>query len=142
MNINEILTQAKPNGTEGLQAAIDSLRKIVDEHEMAVIAAIDAYYAGMAQREDAVKQRLDALEAQQRKIDSDINATGSALAQAAVSGDNTQLERIQTKLSDLEARDPLPFRCFDCFDHGGDRIACARCQSNGVLYQAIHAWNR
>lgn len=104
MNINEILTQAKPNGTEGLQAAIDSLRKIVDEHEMAVIAAIDAYYAGMAQREDAVKQRLDALEAQQRKIDSDINATGSALAQAAVSGDNTQLERIQTKLSDLEAQ--------------------------------------
>lgn len=104
MNINEILTQAKTNGTEGAQAAVDSLREIVSEHETAVSTAIDAYYAGMAQREDAVKQRLDTLAAQLRRIDSDITATGSALAQAAVSGDNTQLERIQTNLSDLETK--------------------------------------
>lgn len=104
MNINEILTQAKINGTEGAQAAIDSLRKIVDEHEIAVIAAIDAYYAGMAKSEDAIKQRIDALATQQRRINSEISAMGPALTQATVSGDNDQLKQIQDKLSELEAQ--------------------------------------
>lgn len=104
MNINEILTQAKINGVDGVQTAIDDLGKIVSAHKTAVNTAIDAYYASMAKSEDVIKQRLGALEAQQRRIDSDIAATGSALAQAAVSADNTQLERIQTRLSDLEAQ--------------------------------------
>ncbi len=104
MNINEILTQAKINGTEGAQTAIDSLRKIVNEHETAVIVAMDAYYAGAVKVEDTVKQRLSALEAQQRRINSEITAMGPALTQATVSGDGAQLKQIQAKLSELEAQ--------------------------------------
>lgn len=104
MNINEILTQAKAKGTEGIQTAVDDLWKIVREHEAAVGSAIDAYYAGAVKVEDTVKRRLNALTAQQRRINSEISAIGPALTQATISGDNAQLKQIQAKLSELEAQ--------------------------------------
>lgn len=104
MNINDILTQAKAKGTEGIQTAIDDFWKIVREHEAAAGSAIDAYYAGAVKVEDTVKQRLNALTAQQRRINSEISAMGPALTQATISGDNAQLKQIQAKLSELEVQ--------------------------------------
>lgn len=104
MNMKDVVSQALDNGAEGVKSALADLRQKAGEYQTASNNACDIYFAGVTERENAVRQRLADLRGQQKGITARIEAMGPVLAQSTVAGDHNALARIQSDMTDLEAQ--------------------------------------
>lgn len=104
MNINEIIACAKEGGAEGVKSALADLREKAGEYQVTSNNACDAYFTGVTESENAVRQRLADLRGQQKSITARIEAMGPVLAKSTVAGDHNALARIQSDMTDLEAQ--------------------------------------
>lgn len=104
MNIHEIIADAQRSGINGVKAALADLRQKAGEYQAASNNACDIYFAGVTERENAVRQRLADLRGQQKNITARIEAMGPMLAKSTVASDHNALARIQSDMTDLEAQ--------------------------------------
>lgn len=104
MNIKDIVPKALANGAEGVKSALADLRQKAGEYQAASNNACDTYFAGVTERESAVRQRLTDLRSQQKSIAARIEAMGPMLAKSTIAGDNKVLAQIQSDMTDLEAQ--------------------------------------
>lgn len=93
MNIKDIVPKALANGAEGVKSALADLRQKAGEYQAASNNACDTYFAGVTERESAVRQRLTDLRSQQKSIAARIEAMGPVLAESTVTGDNVLWRR-------------------------------------------------
>lgn len=104
MNMKDVVPQALANGAEGVKSALADLRQMAGEYQAASNNACDTYFAGVTERENAVRQRFADLRGQQKSITAKIEAMGPVLAQSTIAGDNKVLAQIQSEMTDLEAQ--------------------------------------
>lgn len=104
MNMKDVVSQALANGAEGVKSALADLRQKAGEYQAASNNACDTYFAGVTEREDAVRQRLADLRGQLKSITARIEAMGPTLAKSTIAGDNKVLAQIQSDMTDLEAQ--------------------------------------
>ena len=104
MNMKDVVPQALANGAEGVKSALADLRQKAGEYQAASNNACDTYFAGVTERENAVRQRLADLRGQLKSITARIEAMGPTLAKSTIAGDNIVLAQIQSDMTDLEAQ--------------------------------------
>lgn len=104
MNMKDVVPQALANGAEGVKSALEDLRQKAGEYQAASNNACDIYFAGVTERENAVRQRLADLRGQQKSITAKIEAMGPMLVKSTIAGDNKVLGQIQSDMTDLEAQ--------------------------------------
>lgn len=104
MNMKDVVPQALANGAEGVKSALADLRQKAGEYQAASNNACNTYFAGVTERENAVRQKLADLRGQQKSITARIEAMGPMLAKSTIAGDNKVLAQIQSDMTDLEAQ--------------------------------------
>lgn len=104
MNMKDVVPQALANGTEGVKSALADLRQMAGEYQAASNNACETYFAGVTERENAVRQRFADLRCQQKSITAKIEAMGPVLAQSTIAGDNKVLAQTQSDMTDLVAQ--------------------------------------
>lgn len=104
MNMKNVVPQALANGAEGVKSALAELGQKAREYQAASNNACDIYFAGVTERENAVRRRLADLRGQQKSIAARIEAMGPVLAKSTVTGDHDTLAQIQSDMTDLEAQ--------------------------------------
>lgn len=104
MNMKDVVPQALANGAEGVKSALADLRQKAGEYQAASNNACDTYFAGVTERENAVRQKLADLRDQQKSITAKIEAMGPMLAKSTIAGDNKVLAQLQSDMTELEAQ--------------------------------------
>ena len=104
MNMKDVVPQAMANGAECVKSALSDLRQKAGDYQAASNNACDTYFAGVTERENAVRQRLADLRGQLKSITARIEAMGPTLAKSTIAGDNIVLAQIQSDMTDLEAQ--------------------------------------
>lgn len=69
----------------------------------ACVDAVNAYFADVARKRETIAARVANLRAEHSRISDEISSFAPALADATITGDNTALDSIQAKLTELEA---------------------------------------
>ena len=93
--------------THGAAAALELRGEMVSALKARIsetLGAINAYFSDRKKKETAIFDRIEELRAQQVELEQKVADYGPRLAEATISGNAADLERIQEELTSLEAQ--------------------------------------
>ncbi len=91
----------------GADAIAAILSKLKEERQAAAVEtqkAVDAYFADVAKRETALKEKVNELNGQKEALASKIKSMEPMLVNATISGDSEALTKVQGVIADIEAQ--------------------------------------
>lgn len=98
------MNQFKEYGAAAALKWRDELVAVLQSRISDTLEAVNHYFSDKRKREMAISDRVEKLREDLEQVQEEISSFGPGLAAATISGDDTALSDIQTKITQLEAR--------------------------------------